>query len=204
MAQDRNGNNHKAAGRPDGGQFDRKAGQGSDDDLVPAAEETLAEGCARRVREYGGGSADEDDALIAREGMNTWTPTSYEAFSTLIGDTVDGMDEGEIGLETMGSWMRSMHRVELRALEGVDGEYARDLRDGIRKYMAAADIDEDGPQEDGDEELIREAGLDVYEPDPLDLADAIVNGGMDTLEAAGFDEDSRFAWARAMYRRMGR
>lgn len=75
MAQDRNGNNHKAAGRPDGGQFDRKAGQGSDDDLVPAAEETLAEGCARRVREYGGGSADEDDALIAREGMNTWTPT---------------------------------------------------------------------------------------------------------------------------------
>ena len=28
MAQDRNGNNHKAAGRPDGGQFDRKAGQG--------------------------------------------------------------------------------------------------------------------------------------------------------------------------------
>lgn len=33
MAQDRNGNNHKAAGRPDGGQFDKKAGQGSDDDL---------------------------------------------------------------------------------------------------------------------------------------------------------------------------
>lgn len=28
MAQDRNGNNHKAAGRPDGGQFDKKAGQG--------------------------------------------------------------------------------------------------------------------------------------------------------------------------------
>ena len=35
MAQDRNGNNHKAAGRPDGGQFDRKVGQGSNDDLVP-------------------------------------------------------------------------------------------------------------------------------------------------------------------------
>lgn len=34
MAQDRNGNNHKAAGRPDGGQFDRKAGQGADDDLA--------------------------------------------------------------------------------------------------------------------------------------------------------------------------
>ena len=34
MAQDRNGNNHKAAGRPDGGQFDRKTGQGADDDLA--------------------------------------------------------------------------------------------------------------------------------------------------------------------------
>ena len=33
MAMDAKGNNHKAAGRPDGGQFDKKAGQGSDDDL---------------------------------------------------------------------------------------------------------------------------------------------------------------------------
>ncbi len=33
MATDAKGNNHKAAGRPDGGQFDRKTGQGSDDDL---------------------------------------------------------------------------------------------------------------------------------------------------------------------------
>lgn len=30
---DPKGNNHKAAGRPDGGRFDRKAGQSSDDDL---------------------------------------------------------------------------------------------------------------------------------------------------------------------------
>ena len=37
MAQDRNGNNHKAAGRPDGGQFDKKAGQDTDDDLEEAA-----------------------------------------------------------------------------------------------------------------------------------------------------------------------
>ena len=40
MAQDRNGNNHKAAGRPDGGQFDKKAGQGSDDDLDFEAADT--------------------------------------------------------------------------------------------------------------------------------------------------------------------
>ena len=33
MVMDAKGNSHKASGRPDGGQFDRKAGQGSDDDL---------------------------------------------------------------------------------------------------------------------------------------------------------------------------
>lgn len=31
MAQDGNGDNHKAAGRPDGGQFGKKTGQGPDD-----------------------------------------------------------------------------------------------------------------------------------------------------------------------------
>ena len=44
MTMDANGNSHKAAGRPDGGQFDRKAGQGSDDDLEarPAAMDKVA------------------------------------------------------------------------------------------------------------------------------------------------------------------
>ena len=34
MTMDSRGNSHKAAGRPDGGQFDRKTGQGTDDDLT--------------------------------------------------------------------------------------------------------------------------------------------------------------------------
>lgn len=44
MAQDRNGRDHKAAGRPDGGQYEGKAGQGSDDDLeeVPTTAESVA------------------------------------------------------------------------------------------------------------------------------------------------------------------
>ena len=36
MTMDANGNSHKAAGRPDGGQFESKAGQGADDDLTAA------------------------------------------------------------------------------------------------------------------------------------------------------------------------
>lgn len=35
MAQDGNGGDRKAAGRPDGGRFDKKTGQGPDDDPVP-------------------------------------------------------------------------------------------------------------------------------------------------------------------------
>lgn len=35
MAQDGNGRDRKAAGRPDGGQFEKKTGQGSGDDPVP-------------------------------------------------------------------------------------------------------------------------------------------------------------------------
>ena len=35
MVMDTNGNSHKAAGRPDGGQFEKKTGQGTDDDLTP-------------------------------------------------------------------------------------------------------------------------------------------------------------------------
>lgn len=31
MARDGNGRDHKAAGRPDGGQFEKKTGQGPDD-----------------------------------------------------------------------------------------------------------------------------------------------------------------------------
>lgn len=43
MARDRNGRDHKAAGRPDGGQYGEKAGQGSDDDLeVPTTAESVA------------------------------------------------------------------------------------------------------------------------------------------------------------------
>lgn len=44
MARDRNGRDHKAAGRPDGGQYEGKAGQGLDDDLeeVPTTAESVA------------------------------------------------------------------------------------------------------------------------------------------------------------------
>lgn len=49
MTVDARGNSHKAAGRPDGGRFDRKAGQGSDDDLdFDEADARLAAAASRR------------------------------------------------------------------------------------------------------------------------------------------------------------
>lgn len=61
MAQDRNGNNHKAAGRPDGGQFEKKAGQGSDDNLVPP--EPSPDGASGAYMDWLGRMADDDPEL---------------------------------------------------------------------------------------------------------------------------------------------
>ena len=54
MAIDAKGNSHKAAGRPDGGQFDRKTGQGSDDDLDLGAVDAHRQVFDRIVASMGG------------------------------------------------------------------------------------------------------------------------------------------------------
>ena len=59
MATDAKGNNHKAAGRPDGGQFDRKTGQGSDDDLDVGAVPV---------------DLDEDDSLAVARYLDSLDP----------------------------------------------------------------------------------------------------------------------------------
>ena len=59
MAMDSKGNNHKAVGRPDGGQFDRKAGQDLDavdarrrvfDRIVASDDDGVDPETARRIR----------------------------------------------------------------------------------------------------------------------------------------------------------
>lgn len=60
MVMDANGHSHKASGRPDGGQFERKAGQGTDDDLDfeaserPASPTTFAGLVESGVRDFHG------------------------------------------------------------------------------------------------------------------------------------------------------
>ena len=99
MARDRNGNNHKAAGRPDGGQFDKKAGQGSDDDLdFETADARLAEAMP---------DMDADDRR------------------RLIGAVAGGGDPfAENGLEDLPDDAKAMARI--MAARGGDGIY-RDL-----------------------------------------------------------------------------
>lgn len=58
MAQDGNGRDHKAAGRPDGGQFDKKTGQGPDDDPVPP--EPSPDGADGAYMDRPGRMADDD------------------------------------------------------------------------------------------------------------------------------------------------
>ena len=68
MTVDARGNNHKAAGRPDGGRFDRKAGQGSDDDL------DLDEADARLAAAMPGMDADRRHMLIEAAMNQNFVP----------------------------------------------------------------------------------------------------------------------------------
>lgn len=61
MAQDGNGRDRKAAGRPDGGQFEKKTGQGSGDDLVPP--ESSPDGVDGAYMDRLGRMADDDPEL---------------------------------------------------------------------------------------------------------------------------------------------
>ena len=61
MAQDGNGRNHKAAGRPDGGQFGKKTGQGSGDDPVPP--EPSPDKAGGSYMDWPGRMADDDPEL---------------------------------------------------------------------------------------------------------------------------------------------
>lgn len=58
MAQDGNGRDRKAAGRPDGGQYERKVGQGSGDDPVPP--EPSPDGANGSYMDRPGRMADDD------------------------------------------------------------------------------------------------------------------------------------------------
>ena len=178
MATDAKGNNHKAAGRPDGGQFDKKAGQGSDDDLeTMSSDSVFSKGVRQRISQYGGYTTEGDEELLSDEGLASYSPKAIEMFDALIDDEMAGFD-------------------------GDDGRLAGWLRRELEDRMQAEDIPMDGPEADADDRLAAKAGLDTWAPEPLDMADALVDNGMDGLEGDGYDEDTCFAWARSMYREM--
>lgn len=95
MAQDGNGRDRKAAGRPDGGQFEKKTGQGSDDGPVPP--EPSPDGVDGAYMDRPGRMADDDpepdDAGRAAvcgyaesKGGHVVGPVGAEAFGTLGSD----------------------------------------------------------------------------------------------------------------------
>lgn len=85
MAVDNNGDNHQPAGRPDGGQYAPKAGQGTDDDLATPSEVALLDAAAMLTgrREQARRDADATTATTpgiqakgAISATNTRTPSS--------------------------------------------------------------------------------------------------------------------------------
>ena len=142
MAQDRNGNNHKAAGRPDGGQFDRKPGQGTDDDLeetvvpefpawdhikdTPASREALL-GLARTMSSWDGScdwaDASEPDELMSGLGFD---PAAAMTLIDAVGDdyypTREYVRFDDVGM------LESVDEVDLE-------DQAVDEADDIRQYV---------------------------------------------------------------------
>lgn len=203
MTQDRNGNNHKAAGRPDGGQFDRKPGQGSDNDLETMSSDGIfSKGVRQRISQYGGYTTEGDEELLSDEGLASYSPKAIEMFDALIDDEMAGFDGDGVDPDAAAAWRRSMHRATLRSLDGDDGRLAGELRRELEDRIQAEDIPLDGPEADADDRLTAKAGLDAWAPEPLDMADAFIDDEMDELEEDGYDEDTCFAWARSMYREM--
>lgn len=69
MTVDANGNNHKAAGRPDGGRFDKKPGWDSDDDLTMVVSDYDA-----RVADEIARLDEEDDPVGVAEYLDSLDP----------------------------------------------------------------------------------------------------------------------------------
>ena len=183
MATDAKGNNHKAAGRPDGGQFDKKAGQGSDDDLeTMSSDSVFSKGVRQRISQYGGYTTEGDEELLSDEGLASYSPKAIEMFDALIDDEMAGFDGDGVDPDAAAAWRRSMHRATLHSLDGDDGRLAGWLRRELEDRMQAEDIPMDGPEADADDRLAAKAGLDTWAPEPLDMADALVDNGMDGLE----------------------
>ena len=171
MAMDGKGNNHKAAGRPDGGQFDKKAGQDTDDDLeeavapeIPAwdhirdtddSREALLE-LARTMSSWDGScdwvDASEPDELMSGLGFD---PAAAMTLVDAVGDDYYPTDE-YVRFNDDGM----LESVTESGLE----DQAADEADGIRQYVRdtpevreALDADTLQGVRDGDPKALLEA-----------------------------------------------
>lgn len=175
MAMDGKGNNHKAAGRPDGGQFDKKAGQGTDDDLEEAAapeipawgrikdtddsREALLE-LARAMSSWDG-SCDWADATEPEELMSElgFDPAAAMTLVDAVGDdyypTLEFVRFNDAGM---------LESVDESDLE----DQAADEADDIRQYV------EDAPEVR--EELDADTLQGVRDGDPKALLEAAREG----------------------------
>lgn len=146
MAQDGNGRDRKAAGRPDGGQFDEKAGQGSDDDLVPP--EPSPDGASGAYMDWLGRMADDDpepdDASraavseflrrprhrIGRDGAYAVGEPSVYGYAESKGEHVVGL----VGAETFRALGLDDAALERNGIDHADFE--EDVADAISDMVA--------------------------------------------------------------------
>lgn len=124
MARDGNGRDHKAAGRPDGGQFDEKAGQGSGDDPVPP--EPSPDGANGAYMDRQGRMADDDPEL---DGAYAVGEPSVYGYTESKGEHVVGL----VGAETFGTLGLDDAALERQGIDRADFE--EDVADDIHDHV---------------------------------------------------------------------
>lgn len=122
MAQDGNDRDRKAAGRPDGGRFDKKTGQGPDDDPVPP--EPSPDGADGAYMDRLGRMADDDP-----EPDDAGRAAVYGYAESKGGHVV-----GLVGAETFGTLGLDEAAPERHGIDRVDFE--EDVADAISDMVA--------------------------------------------------------------------
>lgn len=122
MAQDGNGRDRKAAGRPDGGQFEKKTGQGSGDDLVPP--EPSPDGVDGAYMDRLGRMADDDPEL---DDAGRAAVYGYA-------ESKGGHVVGLVGAETFGTLGLDDAALERHGIDRADFE--EDVADAISDMVA--------------------------------------------------------------------
>ena len=212
MVMDANGNSHKAGGRPDGGQFEKKAGQGVDDDLTPASPTRFDTPSAEDMADLADAIGQDAATVILllpdgtetpcyrTDHINGALPAPWTAYDTMESDEDEGYsfaidDSPYAHIVNQGDKLVTRHN-----LSGLDGEFDED-----HWWNTDRTIGDDARllahNDEWRENIADDCGLDPEDmEDPGIRAEAVARYlTADSITAAENAEYDRFTASKLLY-----